>query len=213
MARFRVLFVDNHLLLVHKPAGLATQPTPTALESLEGHCKSWIKQHYHKPGNVFLHAIHRLDKPVAGIVLFARSSKALSRLNAAMRAKKMQKRYLAEVEGRLQPAEGHLEHYLLHGDHYAHLVAAHTVGAKQALLSYSVREHRSTTSLVEISLETGRYHQIRAQMAAIGHPIVGDHKYGSQMAPAGAAGTIGLRHVSFAFPHPISGEQLSFTIK
>lgn len=206
-----VLFVDNHILVVNKPAGIATQPSPTSDESLELLCKNWIKQEYQKPGNVFLHALHRLDKPVAGIVLFARTSKALSRLNESMRQKKMQKVYIATLEGKLQPLQGVLEHYLVHGDHIAHLSTASAPGAKCAILHYVVKEHLGAFSVVEIALETGRYHQIRAQMSAIGHPVVGDRKYGSSTSfPEGA---ISLRHARFSFPHPISQEQLSFSLE
>lgn len=211
MPKFAVLYVDNHVLLVNKPAGIATQPSPTSNESLELHCKNWVKEQYQKPGNVFLQPIHRLDKPVSGMVLFARTGKALSRLNGSMRAKEMQKVYLAQVEGHLLPLEGRLEHYLLHGDHYAHLATAETPGAKRASLTYVIKEHRKATMLIEISLETGRYHQIRAQMAAIGHPVMGDHKYGSKMPMA--AGTIALCHARFSFPHPISHEMLSFALE
>lgn len=211
MRKVEVLYVDNHLLVVNKPAGIATQPSPTSEESLELDCKHWIKERYQKPGNVFLHPIHRLDKPVSGIVLFARTSKALSRLNASMRQREMQKVYIAHVEGILTPLEGMLEHYLTHGDHYAHLSSPTSKEAKRACLNYVVKEHRDSTSIVEISLETGRYHQIRAQMAAIGHPVIGDVKYGStrQM----PEGTIALSHKNFSFPHPVSRDRLTFSIE
>lgn len=206
----KILFVDNHLLVVDKPAGVATQPSPTSSESLELLCKNWVKERFQKPGNVFLHALHRLDKPVSGIVLFARTSKALERLNEAMRKKQMQKTYLATLEGKLHPLQGTLEHYLVHGDHMAHLATATTPGAKLAVLRYSVKEYQGNFSVVEISLETGRYHQIRAQMAAVGHPVVGDAKYGGDTAyPKGA---IALRHACFSFPHPISQALLTFNL-
>lgn len=205
-----VLYVDNHVLLVNKPAGLATQPIPTSDESLELLCKEWIKEQYQKPGNVFLHAIHRLDKPVSGIVLFARTSKALSRLNESMRSHEMQKVYLALVEGHLKDPEARLEHYLVHGDHYAHLATEKTPDAKRASLKYIVKEERNDCSLLEITLETGRYHQIRAQMAAIGHPVVGDSKYGS-VKPYAKQG-ITLCHARFSFPHPISKEPLLYSV-
>lgn len=210
MGKVEVLYVDNHILVVNKPAGIATQPSPTSDASLEADCKQWVKEQYQKPGNVFLHAIHRLDKPVSGIVLFARTSKALSRLNASMRAREMQKIYTAHVEGILTPLERVLEHYLTHGDHYAHLSSPASKEAKRACLNYVVKEQREGICIVEITLETGRYHQIRAQMAAIGHPVVGDAKYGStrQM----AAGTIALSHTHFSFPHPISREPLTFSL-
>ncbi len=206
-----VLYVDNHILVVNKPAGIATQPSPTSDESLEQLCKNWIKQEYQKPGNVFLHALHRLDKPVSGIVLFARTSKALSRLNEAMRQKKMQKVYVATLEGKLHPLQGALVHYLVHGDHIAHVVTESSPGAKRAVLNYTVKEHKGGCSVVEIALETGRYHQIRAQMSAIGHPVVGDRKYGSSSESSG--GSIKLRHARFSFPHPISQETLSFILE
>lgn len=210
MRKVEVLYVDNHILVVNKPAGIATQPSPTSSESLELDCKQWVKETYQKPGNVFLHTIHRLDKPVSGIVLFARTSKALSRLNASMRGREMQKVYVAHVEGLLEPHEGTLEHYLVHGDHYAHLASSASKDAKRACLHYSIKEHQDSISIVEITLETGRYHQIRAQMAAVGHPVVGDIKYGSKRPMA--EGTIALCHARFSFPHPISQERLSFSL-
>jgi 23S rRNA pseudouridine1911/1915/1917 synthase len=206
-----ILYVDNHILVVNKPAGIATQPSPTSDESLELLCKNWIKETYKKPGNVFLHALHRLDKPVSGIVLFARTSKALSRLNQAMRDKKMHKTYTGLVEGSLTPLTGTLEHYLTHGDHIAHIVSPSTPTAKRARLSYTVKQTLPFASLVEISLETGRYHQIRAQMSAIGHPIIGDTKYGSSMTLT--SGNIALCHSHFSFPHPISNEILSISLE
>ncbi len=210
MYKVEVLYEDNHILVVNKPAGIATQPSPTSNESLELNCKRWVKEKYQKPGNVFLHAIHRLDKPVSGIVLFARTSKALSRLNAAMRSREMQKVYIAHVEGCLKPQEGTLEHYLVHGDHYAHLASPTSKDAKRACLHYVVKQYQDSMSVVEISLETGRYHQIRAQMAAVGHPVVGDLKYGSSLSKE--EGTIALCHASFSFPHPISKERLTFSL-
>lgn len=210
MRKVDVLYVDNHILVVNKPAGIATQPSPTSDESLEVDCKRWIKEQYQKPGNVFLHPIHRLDKPVSGIVLFARTSKALSRLNASMRAREMQKIYTAEVEGSLDRQEGVLEHYLTHGDHYAHVSSPTCKEAKRACLKYVVKDRRKGTCIIEITLETGRYHQIRAQMAAIGHPVVGDAKYGSAL-QAPAEGAIALSHTQFTFPHPITQEALTFS--
>lgn len=197
-----VLYSDNHILVVNKPAGLSTQPSPTSDDSLEVQCKAWLKNEFNKPGNVFLHALHRLDKPVSGIVLFARTSKALSRLNEAMRARQMQKIYLAILEGTFSSDRGHLEHYLIHGDHYAHVGLKKNPQAKYASLHYKVIAREQNQTEVEIQLETGRYHQIRAQMAAIGHPVLGDRKYGSQI-PFPNEG-IALHHAKFIFPHPIS---------
>src|SRR5437016_12670955 len=114
-----ILFEDNHLLFANKPAGTLTQPTESSNDSLEDHLKAYLKEKYQKSGNVFLHAVHRLDKAVSGIVLFAKTSKALSRLNAQIREKEVEKCYLALCEGHFKNKKGRLEHYLLHDDHKA----------------------------------------------------------------------------------------------
>src|SRR5215204_526225 len=124
------LFEDNHLLVLNKPAGLLTQPSGTEQESLEQQAKAWIKIVYHKPGQVFLEAVHRLDKPVSGIVVFGKTSKALSRLNASIRDKQTKKLYYAWVEKRLSLSEGVLEHYLIHDDFQAQIVSADHPQAK-----------------------------------------------------------------------------------
>lgn len=188
------IYCDNHILVVEKPSGIATQPT------FHEETRSYVKKAFAKPGNVFLEPIHRLDKPVSGMVLFARTSKALSRLNEAMREKRIQKFYLALVEGHL-PDEGTLEHTLLHAEHRA-LVDPK---GKKALLHYRCVEKREENSLVEIELKTGRYHQIRCQFGAIGHPIVGDKKYGSKTAKE----AICLHHHKLIVPHPTKGEELT----
>jgi 23S rRNA pseudouridine1911/1915/1917 synthase len=202
-----VLFEDNHLLIVNKPAGWLTQPNGLGQESLEEFCKNWIKIKYQKPGNVFLMAVHRLDKPASGIVLFAKTSKALSRLNESMRNKKMKKVYYALIEGIPQVSEATLEHYLLHGDFQAVVVQAHIPEAKLARLHYRVLKEHGIQALIEIDLDTGRYHQIRAQLAAMGHPIVGDAKYGNQRMYI--EGGIALHHGHFEFPHPIQDKCVS----
>lgn len=205
-----ILFLDNHLLVAYKPSGMITQPNETDQLSLEEWCKQQVKEKFHKPGAVYLHALHRLDKPVEGLVLFARTSKGLSRLNLSMREKKMSKTYLAKVEGRLTCDEGILEHYLLHGDYKAELSSKQNPQAKVARLRYRVIKKESKFTWLEIDLETGRYHQIRIQFASIGHPIVGDLKYGSKEALAG--GAIALQHFRFQFPHPITNEILKFEV-
>lgn len=205
-----VLYEDNHILVVNKPAGLLTQPSGTSQDSLELQCKQWIKEKYNKPGNVFLHAVHRLDRPVSGIVLFARTSKALSRLNDSIRSKDAHKVYLALVNGCPSPNEGGLEHYLVHDDHHAMVVSKDHPEGKIARLHYKVIERKGDKSLLEIVLETGRYHQIRQQLAAIGCPIVGDVKYGSKTnLPDGA---IALMHYKLEIKHPVSSELMLFQI-
>lgn len=203
----RYVFCDNHLLVVDKPSGLLTQPSGTDQASAESLAKQWIKEKYQKPGNVFLEAIHRLDKPASGLVLFARTSKALSRLQEMMRNKFSRKTYWAIVEGTLKNS-GVLEHYLLHDDYQARVVDASVKEAKSARLKYHVLNSEERLSLVEIELETGRYHQIRAQFSEIGHPIVGDAKYGSKV--NFITGEIALNHHKMQITHPINGEICTF---
>ncbi len=205
-----ILYEDNHLIIVNKPSGLATQPTNLEQNSLETLVKEWIKKKYNKPHNVFLGVIHRLDKPVSGIVVFAKTSKALSRLNAAMRSRQMQKTYCALVEGSPKGAsENSLQHYLKQGEHRAEIVSPNDRDAKVAILHYKIlqTDQKSGTSLVEIKLETGRYHQIRAQFAAIGCPVVGDRKYGSTKSYLQEA--IALHHTEMQLLHPVTGAHLT----
>lgn len=207
-----ILFEDNHLLALHKPHGLLTQPSGTDSPNLESFAKEYIKRTYEKKGNVFLHAIHRLDKPVAGVVLFAKTSKALSRLNRSLKEKQVKKEYLAVVEGSVTTHNALLENHLLHADHKALITTSDINGAKFCRLYYrvlSTDENTNTTQLA-ITLETGRYHQIRAQLAHIGHPIIGDTKYGANNRKELG---IALIHKRLTFEHPISKEKLSIESK
>lgn len=203
-----VLFEDNHLLVVNKPAGLLTQPSGTDQQSLETEAKAWIKDKYQKPGNVFLEAAHRLDRPVSGIVVFGRTSKAVSRLNEAMRNKDVQKRYYALVEGTPPENEGVLEHYMIHSDHRAEIVFKDHPEGKLARLLFKVIQRNLTTTLLEIQLDTGRYHQIRLQLSEIGCPIIGDSKYGGKT--PFRQGAIALHHIALQIPHPVTKELLLF---
>lgn len=207
-----IIFEDNHILVLNKPAGLLTQPSGTDQDSLEAQAKAWIKEKYQKPGNVFLEAVHRLDKPVSGIVIFAKTSKALSRLNLSIRQKDAEKEYLAIVEGCPSEPEGVLEHYLIHDDFQARVAPKNHPEAKASRLHYSVVEKRGDTTLVAVKLETGRYHQIRAQLSAIGCPIVGDKKYGSHK-PYEIPGAIALCHHRLRIPHPVTKEMMTFETK
>jgi 23S rRNA pseudouridine1911/1915/1917 synthase len=205
-----VVFEDNHLLVLAKPPNLATQPALTHSDSLEDRAKAWIKSKYQKPGNVYLHAIHRLDTPVSGIVVFAKTSKALSRLQGKMREGETKKVYQAWVEGVIAQENGRFEDWLIHGDFRALKGKEGDEGAKRCLLIYRVEKRDKEKTLVEIELKTGRYHQIRAQFAFRGYPIWGDVKYGSRI-PYPALG-IALHHSSFTIPHPISGELQVFNL-
>lgn len=202
-----VIYCDNHILVAFKPAGFLTQPDDSSNPSLEEWVKEWVKREFQKPGAVFLHAIHRLDRPVSGLVLFARTSKALSRLNEQSRLQEIQRVYLAEVEGILSQKMGHLKHYLIHGEHRAQVGKEKDRDAKEARLTFEVLHYLEHSTYVKIELETGRYHQIRAQFAAIGHPIVGDKKYGSK---TGDSSIIHLHCATLSFQHPVTQEVLSF---
>ncbi|MGE3954378.1 MAG: RluA family pseudouridine synthase [Parachlamydiales bacterium] len=190
----KILYEDNHLLALDKPPGMLTQPSGTDQESLEALAKAYLKERDHKPGQVFLHALHRLDRAAEGIVLFAKSSKALERGMEAIREGKMEKVYLAWVAGDLGQ-EGVLEDYLIHREHRGEVVTPDTSGAKRARLRYL----RKGPGLYEIFLETGRYHQIRVQFASHGAPIIGDTKYGGP--PCDHPG-IFLAHIRCTLPHP-----------
>lgn len=203
-----LIYEDNHQLVVNKPAGLLTQPSGTENDSLEQQAKLWIKEKLNKSGNVYLHAVHRLDKPVSGIVLFARTSKALSRLQESLRSKQCKKIYIAIVEGDVSQTEGTLEHYHMHDDYHAEITSTPIPGAKIARLHYKVIKKEKNQTVLEIELETGRYHQIRAQLAFIGHPILGDEKYGSRFPFAPNA--IALHHHQLQIPHPITGQMQTF---
>lgn len=193
-----IIYEDNHLLVLNKPAGLLTQPSGTDQPSLEAQAKAYIKEKYHKPGNVYLEAVHRIDKQVSGLVVFAKTSKALSRLNETVRSKSMRKVYWALLDLPPNPSEDTLKHYLVHDEHRARV----SPEGKLSVLHYKTLAN----GIVEIDLETGRYHQIRVQLAEIGCPIAGDVKYGSRKKFEGSG--IALHHRLLELKHPTTGELL-----
>lgn len=195
-----VLFADNHLLAVNKPAGLLSQDSGTGLRNLEDWAREWVRFDKGKPGNVFLNAVHRIDRAVSGVVLFARTSKALARLNEDIRKRNCKKIYHALVEGTPSTPSDQLVHWLTHEHHRAEICREGDAGAQCAVLSYRVMKQIGNLTLLEIDLETGRYHQIRAQLAAIGCPIAGDEKYGAQQKPE--SGEIALHHRRLEVVHP-----------
>jgi 23S rRNA pseudouridine1911/1915/1917 synthase len=174
-----VLCQDNHVLALYKPAGLLVQGDETQDITLLELGKAWLKSQYQKPGRVYLGMVHRLDRPVAGVVVFARTSKAAGRLSAQFRSGTVQKRYLAIVEGQLLEPAGRLVQQLERHERVSRVVAEGTANSQEARLSYRVLGTHNTWSLVEIDLETGRRHQIRLQFSHIGHPLVGDLRYGA----------------------------------
>ncbi len=202
-----ILYEDNHLLAVSKPARLPTMGTPADENSLLRTAKEWVKHRCGKPGNVYLGVVSRLDAPVTGVVLLARTSKAASRLTEQFRSREVEKVYWAIAEGIVQPAEDRLAHWIIpHGRHRRMMLVGPTIaGAKEAILSYRRFGIIQQDSLLEVRLETGRKHQIRIQLADRGHPIVGDYKYGARKKfPLGIA----LHARRIAFRHPVRDEQV-----
>lgn len=196
-----VLYEDNHCLVVNKPPRLLTVGDQTQDQNLLDLAKEYLKQKYGKPGDVFLGVVHRLDRPVSGVVLFARTSKAASRLAEQFRTHTMRKVYWACVSGAVQKPEGILEDWLLKDreDNFTTVVPAGTPDAKPCRLTYRQLLGRTNSTLLEILPETGRSHQIRVQLAARGWSIHGDRKYGSRQ-PGG--GNIALHAVQLTFQHP-----------
>jgi 23S rRNA pseudouridine1911/1915/1917 synthase len=202
-----VLYEDNHLLAVNKPAMLPTMGVAEDRESLLAVAKEYVRRTYNKPGNVYLGIVSRLDAPVTGVVLLARTSKAAARLSEAFRTRRVEKIYLATVEGVPEGAMATLEHYLRKDERHRKVHATHEghPEAQLARLSYRVAARGGGISLLEIQLDTGRKHQIRVQLAKIGHPIVGDRKYGSTLELASG---IALHARRLELEHPIRKEPL-----
>jgi 23S rRNA pseudouridine1911/1915/1917 synthase len=213
-----VLYEDNHCLAVSKPAPLLTQGVPPGIPTLEAMVKAYLKEKYQKTGNVYLGIPHRLDRPVSGVVVFARNTKAARRLAEQFQEKTVTKIYWAAVEGIVDPAEGMWENYLLKYPEEARseAVPAETAGARRAVLQYRCLQTGPGCSLLEIHPETGRMHQIRVQAAKRGWPILGDVLYGSQI-PFGPLAemprdrTIALHASSLTFLHPIRYEPVTVT--
>ncbi|MCK8601516.1 RluA family pseudouridine synthase [Desulfoferrobacter suflitae] len=177
-----VLYLDNHLLALYKPAGLLVQGDKTADVSLLELGKLWLKKQYGKPGRVFLGMVHRLDRPVAGVVLFCRTSKAAGRISEQIRSGSVAKTYLAVVEGRPPEGRGRLTNFIETGVKHNRIVSQSNSRSRIATLSYRLVDTDKSLSLLEIRLETGRKHQIRLQLANIGHPLLGDKRYGASSA-------------------------------
>ena len=201
----QIVYEDNHIIIVNKRAGEIVQGDKTGDRTLADEVKAYIKEKYNKPGEVFLGTVHRLDRPAMGLVIFARTSKALTRLNEMMRDKnKIVKTYWAIVTARPPEAEGHLEHYLVRNEHLNKTFATvrYQKDAKLAALDYRVLAAGDRYYLVEVRLLTGRHHQIRCQLAAIGCPIRGDLKYGARR--SNPDGSISLLARRLRFEHPVS---------
>jgi 23S rRNA pseudouridine1911/1915/1917 synthase len=203
------LYEDNHVLVVDKPAGLLSQADLTGDLDVLSAAKQAIKRRDRKPGNVFLGLVHRLDRPVSGVMVLAKTSKAASRLSAQLRERSTTKTYLAVVAGRPEQPSGELCHHLLKDRAQRITLVVGAQEGKRAVLRYRSLDTREKRSLLEIDLITGLPHQIRAQLAAVGHPVVGDRKYGS--ASRLLRGKIALHARSISFAHPVRGEPVVIT--
>ncbi|MBN2021715.1 MAG: RluA family pseudouridine synthase [Pirellulales bacterium] len=204
-----VLYEDNHLLVVSKPAGLATMGVAADRPSLIAMARQYVKDRYKKPGNVYLGVVSRLDAPVTGVTLIARTSKAARRLTEQFRERAVEKVYWALVEGAISPVEGECVDWLAHDERHRRMwiVGPGAPQAQHARLTYRRLATIERFSHVEVMLETGRKHQIRLQLAGRGHPIVGDRKYGSATAwPSGIA----LHARRLVLAHPVGGAPLVF---
>ena len=200
-----ILYEDNHILAISKPKGLLSQEDHTGAPDVLTLCKAYLKKKYDKPGNVFLGLLHRLDRPVSGVMVLAKTSKAASRVSEQIRKHKIKKRYLAIVQG--EPGrQGVLTHYLIKNsqDNIVQSVSPETANSKKAELMYRTVATQTGFSLVEVLLITGRAHQIRVQFAETGHPLWGDHKYGE-----GRGKDIALHAYQYEITHPTLKKTLS----
>ena len=204
-----ILYEDNHILVVLKEQNLACCPDESMDENLLDLLKEYLKNKYHKTGNVFLGLVHRLDRPTGGVMVFAKTSKAAARLSEQMRSGDFEKCYLAVLNGVPHEREGKLTNWLKKNtvNNTVYLSTQGTDGAKLAVLDYWVEEERGPVALAKIKLHTGRSHQIRVQMAGIGHPVYGDMKYGGEKAQKGK---LALWAYSLSFTHPVRKERMRF---
>lgn len=206
-----VVYEDNHLIIVNKTASEIVQGDKTGNVPLSETVKQYLKEKYAKPGNVFLGVTHRLDRPVSGLVVFAKTSKALARLNEMFRKGEVKKTYWAVVKTCPQVEEGELVHYLVRNEkqNKSYAYDKEVNGSKKAVLHYRLIGHSENYYLLEVDLKTGRHHQIRCQLAKIGCPIKGDLKYGFPR--SNPDGSICLHARKVCFVHPVSKEQIVVT--
>ena len=204
-----VLFEDNHIIIVNKRSGDITQGDKTGDKPLSDVVKEYVKVKYNKAGNVFLGVVHRLDRPTSGVIIFARTSKALERLNKMLRDKTIRKTYWAIVKGTPKKEKDTLINFLKKNpkNNKSSVYSKEITDSKKAILHYNVIKKLDNYSLIEIDLETGRHHQIRAQLSFIGFPIKGDLKYGFNR--SNKDGSIHLHARKIVFTHPVSKEEIS----
>lgn len=204
----KIIYEDNHIIAVNKPSGMLVQGDKTGDETLGDVVKKYLKEKYQKPGDVYLGVTHRIDRPVSGVLLFARTSKALTRLNELFKSRDMKKTYWAIVQNRPAKEEDTLTHWLEKNEakNMSKAFAKETDGALKCSLDYKLISSIDNYHLLEINPHTGRHHQIRVQLAAIGSPIKGDLKYGSKR--SNKDGSISLHARKINFEHPVKKEPI-----
>ena len=210
MNKLEILYEDNHIIVVKKEPNIPSQADKTEDLDMLTIIKQYLKEKYDKPGNVYLGLVHRLDRPVGGVMVFAKTSKAASRLSNQVREKVSKKKYLAVVDGKFENKNGVLEDYLYKDErnNMSKVVSKDKKNAKLAKLDYEVLAYNEVKnlSLVKVNLHTGRHHQIRVQLANSGHSIFGDQKYGSR----GKGKQIALWAYELIIQHPVTKEELTF---
>ena len=206
-----VLYEDNHIIVINKAAGEIVQGDKTGDKSLCDTMKAYIKEKYAKPGNVFIGLPHRLDRPVSGIVVFAKTSKALERLNRMFSEGSVKKIYWALTKGIPTPAEAELESWILRNEkmNKSFSYPKEVKGSKRAILHYRLAAASQNYNLIEVELKTGRHHQIRCQLSSIGCPIKGDLKYGAQRSNPDGSISLHARYIEFV--HPVSKQLIAIT--
>lgn len=202
----KILYEDNHLLIVEKPVNMPVQEDQSKDKDLLTVLKADIKERYNKPGNVYLSIVHRLDRPVGGAIVFAKTSKAASRLSDQLRRRAIDRTYLAVVRGHVRQKKGRLINHLWKDEakNIVSVVNEGKKGAKKAILQYEVLQRKDDLSLLQVQLETGRPHQIRVQLQALGHPLYGDQKYGQKVNRVGQQ--IALWASELSLEHPTRKE-------
>ena len=201
----KILYEDNHLLVVEKPINMPTQEDDSKDPDLLNELKKYIKEKYNKPGNVYLGLVHRLDRPVGGVMVFAKTSKAASRLSEQVRTHKLEKSYYAVIEGKLD--DGKLVDKLLKDEKTNNTIVS--PNGKESVLSFKNITYKDGLSLVDIKLETGRSHQIRVQFSSRNHPLYGDQRYNKH---AKVGEQIALFAYKLSFEHPVTKEKLEFKL-
>lgn len=207
-----IIYEDNHIIVVNKDSGELVQGDKTGDTPIVDKLKNYLKERYNKPGNVFCGVVHRIDRPVSGLVIFAKTSKALARLNKMLKDGEIKKTYRAIVEGKPEKDSDTLEIFMVSNGkiNKSFVSSQDDPNAKKAILQYKTVKTGDNYSILEINLKTGRKHQIRLMLSNIGHPIKGDLKYGARR--SNKDGSISLQAHRLSFVHPVSKKEIDLTV-